>query len=188
MPATPGLEERIFDPETIAALADRSHLTALRDKYQGTTTSTATQLDVIVTITNRNYALIPFSVDHLGRLGYTVHRFLGLPVPIFLPTKPPWDKPSDLSSTDEFFRKAHKFAEASIPIYLRRYLPHGNSVFQQTVSLNFSLALAHHLANARNKLSNPPATRRHAIDILGSLHPFPKRHYHDRFIFPCTVK
>jgi hypothetical protein len=57
--------------------------------YQGRTTSSATQTDTIATITERNYALIPFTIDQLGRLGYTAHEFLGMPETYFPPTKPP---------------------------------------------------------------------------------------------------
>jgi hypothetical protein len=76
--ASAGLDESLTDPKTIAELAGRSHLKAMRDKHQGSTTSAATQLDVIATIIEQNYALIPFTVNPLGRLGYTAHRFLGM--------------------------------------------------------------------------------------------------------------
>jgi hypothetical protein len=68
----------------------------MKEKYQGKTTSSATQIDTITTITEHNYALIPITIDHLGRLGYTAHEFLGMPEKQFPPTKPPWNKPMDL--------------------------------------------------------------------------------------------
>ena len=75
-----------------------------------------TKTDTIATITKRNYALIPITNDHfLGRLGYTVHRFLGMPDTQFPPTKPPWNKPAGLSSkTNEFAFKAYTFATNSL--------------------------------------------------------------------------
>ena len=60
----------------------------------------ATQTDTITKITERECALIPITIDHLGRLGYTAHEFLGMPdTTQFRPTKPPWNEPADLSRT-----------------------------------------------------------------------------------------
>ena len=53
----------------------------MKEKYQGKVTPSATQTDKILTITEINYALISsITIDHLGRLGYTAHEFLGMPV------------------------------------------------------------------------------------------------------------
>jgi len=191
-----GLDERLIDLKNLAEIADRSHLKAIRDKYQGKTTTTATHTDTIATITERNYALIPFTIDHLGRLGYTAHQFLGMPDVIFPPTPPNWNKPSDVSTTNEFSFKAYKFAETS-PQGLLRCVnavwhelsndTYGDTYhtatpaiwFQQNLSLNLSIAIANHLTNARNKLSNPSTKTKH--DIHGSPYPFSTRHYHDRY-------
>jgi hypothetical protein len=48
-----GLDERLIDLKTLAEIADRSHLKAIRDKYQGRTRTTAKQIDTIATITER---------------------------------------------------------------------------------------------------------------------------------------
>jgi hypothetical protein len=109
----PGFNENLIDLENLASIANRSHLKSIRDKYQGRTTSSATQLDAIATIVEQNYALIPFTIDHLGRLGFTAHKFLGMPTPIFPPTEPPWMKPTDISTTNEYSFKAFKFAQTS---------------------------------------------------------------------------
>ena len=55
----------------------------------------------MATIAGLNYTLIPITMDHLGRLGYTAHEFLGMPDRQNPPTKPPWYKPANLSKTNE---------------------------------------------------------------------------------------
>jgi hypothetical protein len=91
----PGFDESLIDFENLASMADRSHLKSIGDKYQGRTTSSATQLDTIATIVERKYALIPFTIDHLGR-------------------EPLWTKPTDRSSTtNEYSFKVFKFAQTS---------------------------------------------------------------------------
>jgi hypothetical protein len=154
-----GLDERLINLKTLALFADRSHIASMKEKYQGKTTTSATQIDTIATITERNYALIPFTIDQLGRLGCTAHEFLGMPETIFPSTKPPWNKTTDLSRTNEFAYKACTFASNS-----PRHLLHGvdaiwrelstntygdthhtttpSAWFQQTVSLNISIAMA----------------------------------------------
>jgi hypothetical protein len=68
---TAGFDESLINLKNLAAaLADISHLKSpIRDKYQGRTTSSSTQTDTIATIMEQNYALIPFTVNHLGWLG-----------------------------------------------------------------------------------------------------------------------
>ena len=193
LPVPPGLNERLINPKTLAFFADRSHLTSMKEKYQGKTTSSATQTDTIATITERNYALIPITIDHLGRLGYTAHEFLGMPETHFPPTKPPWNKPSDLSRTNEFAYPAYTFA-ANSP----QHLLHGvnafwrelstdtygdthhtttpSTWFQQTVSLNISIAMAKHLSNARNRLEQ--TEKRITNDIHGIPYPFHTTTFH----------
>jgi hypothetical protein len=85
----------------------------MKEKHQGKTTMSATQIDTIATITERNSALIPFTIDQLGRLGCTAHEFLGMPETAFPPTKLPWNKTTDLSRTNEFAYEAHTFASNS---------------------------------------------------------------------------
>jgi hypothetical protein len=158
-PSAPdGLNERLINLKNLASRADRSHLTSMKEKHQGKTTSSATQTDTIATITKRNCALVPITIDHLGRLGCTAHEFLGTPATQFPPTKPPWNKPADLSTTNEFAFKACTFATNS-----PQHLLHGvnamwrqlssdscgdthhtatpSTWFQQTTSLNISLAI-----------------------------------------------
>jgi hypothetical protein len=188
-----GLNERLINPENLALFADRSHLASMKDKYQGKTTSSATQTETIATITERNYALIPFTIDHLGRLGYSAHEFLGMPTTPFPPTKPPWNKTTDLSRTNEFAYKAYTFANKS-PQHLLHGVnaiwrelssdPYGDTYhtatpsiwFQQTVSLNISIALARHLINARNRLTNND--KQIDNDIHGTPYPFPQTRFH----------
>ena len=188
-----GLNERLINPEHLAIFADRSHLASMKDKYQGKTTSSATQTDTIATITERNYALIPFTIDQMGRLGYSAHEFLGMPVTHFPPTKPPWNKPTDLSTTNEFAYKAYTFANNS-PQHLLHGVnaiwrelssdPYGDTYhtatpsiwFQQTISLNFSIALARHLVNARNRLTNND--KQIDNDIHGTPYPFSQIRFH----------
>jgi hypothetical protein len=107
---------------------------------------------------------------HLGQLGYTPHQFLGMPEPIFPPTKPPWDKPSDISTTKEYsFQSIHiRKNKLHLRIFYMpsmlsgtnyrtsltaRYVSHWEDPlhlwFQQTVSPNLSFALANHLTNTR---------------------------------------
>jgi hypothetical protein len=74
--------------------------------------STATQLDVIATITQQTHAHVPFIDDHLERLVQTADRSLGILDLPFLPTKLRWDKPADVSTTNELSYKPFKFAEA----------------------------------------------------------------------------
>jgi hypothetical protein len=52
-------------------------------------------------------------MDQLGRLGYTAHEILGMPDTQFPPTKPPWNKPTNLSRKNEFAYKAYTFATSS---------------------------------------------------------------------------
>jgi hypothetical protein len=152
----------------------------------------------IATITERNYALIPFTIDQLGRLGHTAHEFLGMPETMFPPTKPPRNKTTDLSRTNQFAYKAYTFASNS-----PQHLLHGvNTIwrelstdtygdthhtttpstwFQQTVSLNISIAMARHLINARNRLTNND--KQIENDIHGTPYPFRKARFHNRI---CT--
>jgi hypothetical protein len=194
LPVPPiGNNERLIDPKNLALYADRSHIASMKDKYQGRTTSSSTQTDTIATITECNYALIPFTIDQLGRLGYTAHEFLGMPDTYFPPTKPPWKKPTDLSRTNEYAYTAYTFA-ANSP----QHLLHGvNSIwrelstdtygdtyhtatpslwFQQTVSLNISIAIAKHLINARNRLTNND--KQIENDIHGAPYPFTQARFH----------
>jgi hypothetical protein len=193
-----GLDERLINLKTLALFADRSHIASMKEKYQGKTTTSATQIDTIATITERNYALIPFTIDQLGRLGYTAHEFLGMRETIFPPTKPPWNKTTDLSRTNEFAYEAYTFASNS-----PQHLLHGvNAIwrelstdtygdthhtttpstwFQQTVSLNISIAMARHLINARNRLRNKD--KQIENDTYGTPYPFRKARFHNRI---CT--
>jgi hypothetical protein len=195
--APPGFNESLIDLENLVLIADRSHLKSIRDKYQGKRTTSATQLDTIATIVEQNYALIPFTIDHLGRLGYTAHTFLGMPELIFPPSEPPWKKPTDISTTNEYSFKAFQFAQTSPQNLLHSvnaawreisqdtfgdtYHTATPSIWlQQTLSLNLSTAIANHLSNARNKLTNP-AQQCTDDNIQGSPYPFRKRHFHDVF-------
>jgi hypothetical protein len=92
-----------------------------------------------------------------------------MPETTFPPTKPPWNKTTDLSRTNEFACKA--FASNS-PQHLLHGVnatwrepstdTHGDTHhtttpstwFQQTASLNISIAMARHLINPRNRLTN----------------------------------
>jgi hypothetical protein len=170
----------------------------MKEKHQGKTTTSATQIDTIATITERNCALIPFTIDQLGRLGCTAHEFLGMPETMFPPTKPPWNKTTDLSRTNEFAHKACTFASNS-PQHLLHGVnamwrelsadTHGDTHhtttpstwFQQTASLNTSIAMARHLMNARNRLTNND--KRIENDTHGTPHPFRKARFHNRI---CT--
>jgi hypothetical protein len=191
----PGFNERLIDLKHLAIFADRSHLKSMKEKYQGKNTSSATQIDTIATITERNYALIPMTIDHLGRLGYSAHEFLGMPDTIFPPSKPPWNKTSDLSTTNEFAYKAYTFAtnspqrllhgvnaiwrQLTSDTYGDTYHTSTPSIwFQQTLSLNISIATAKHLTNARNRLTNNNKHEKET-DIHGTSYPFSKRRYHD---------
>jgi hypothetical protein len=190
-----GLDERLINLKTLALFADRSHIASMKEKYQGKTTTSATQIDTIATITERNCALIPFTIDQLGRLGHTPHEFLGMPDTAFPPTKPPWNKTTDLSRTNEFACKACTFASNS-PQHLLHGVnamwrelstdTHGDAHhtttpstwFQQTVSLNMSIAMARHLMNARNRLTNNDEQIEN--DMHGTPHPFKKARFHNR--------
>ena len=98
-----GLNERLIDSKILAIFLDRSHITSMTEKYHGKMTSSATQTDTITTITEiRNYALIPITIDHLGRI-----LLVGMPDTQFPPPKPPWNKSADLSETNEFTFKAY---------------------------------------------------------------------------------
>jgi hypothetical protein len=166
----------------------------MKERYQGKTTSSATQTDTIATITERIYTFIPITISHMGRLGYTAHEFLGMPETQFPPTKPPWNKPTDLSKTNEFAFKAYTFGTNS-----PQHLLHGvNAIgrelssdtygdthhtatpsiwFQQTTSLNISIAIAKHLTNARNRLTNNDKEIEN--DIHGTPYPFTKAKFHN---------
>jgi hypothetical protein len=95
-----------------------------------------------------------------------------MPPTTFPPTKPPWNKPADISTTNEFSFKAYTFAATSPQNLLHKVNAtwhelskdtYGDTFhtatpsiwFQQTLSLNLSLAIANHLRGARNKLANP---------------------------------
>jgi hypothetical protein len=166
----------------------------MKEKCQGKTTTSATQIDTIATITERNCALIPFAIDQLGRLGHAAHEFLGMPETAFPPTKPPWNKRTDLSRTNEFACEACTFASNS-PQHLPRGVnamwrelqtdAHGDihhtttplTWFQQTASLNMSIAMARHLTNARNRLTNND--KQIENDACGTRHPFKKAKFHN---------
>jgi hypothetical protein len=194
-----GLDERLINLKTLAFFADRSHIASMKEKHQGKTTTSATQIDTIATITERNYALIPFTIDQLGRLGHTAHEFLGMPETTFPPTKLPWNKTTDLSRTNEFAYKAHTFASNS-PQHLLHGVnatwrelstdTHGDTHhvttpstwFQQTASLNMSIAMARHfLTNAKNRLTNND--KRIENDTHRTPCPFRKARFHNRI---CT--
>jgi hypothetical protein len=49
--STPGFNESLIDLEHLAIIADRSHLKSIKEKHQGKTTSSATQIDTITMIT-----------------------------------------------------------------------------------------------------------------------------------------
>jgi hypothetical protein len=166
----------------------------MKDKYMGRTTSTSTQAGTIATITERNYALIPITVNHLGRLGYSAQEFLGLPDTCFPSSKPPWNKPSDLSTTNEFAYKAYTFAATSPQHLLHGVNAIGRAIstdtygdtfhtataslwFQQTVSLNLSIAIAQHMTNARNCLTIHNNTDKDT-DMYGTPYPSTKQQYH----------
>jgi hypothetical protein len=118
-----GLDEHLINLKTLALFVDRSHIASMKEKHQGKTTTSATQIDTIATITKRNCALIPFTIDQLGRLRHTAHEFLGMPETAFPPTKPPWNKTTDLSRTNEFAHKARTFASNSP----QHSTPHGEN-------------------------------------------------------------
>ena len=59
--------------------------------------SSVTKPCTIATITKRRYALIPITLDHLGRLGYIAHEFLIMPGTQFPSTKPSWNKQTNPS-------------------------------------------------------------------------------------------
>jgi hypothetical protein len=59
-----GLDERLINLKTLAFFADRSRIASMKEKCQGKTTTSATQIDTIATITERNYAVIPFTRMH----------------------------------------------------------------------------------------------------------------------------
>ena len=102
-----GLNEPLINLKPLAIFADQSHITSVKEKkHGGKRTSSATQTDTIATITKRNYILIPITTDHLGRLGYTAHKFVGMSDTQFPLTKPPWNKPADISRTNKFAFKA----------------------------------------------------------------------------------
>ena len=149
-------------------------ISSVEHTQDGKTMSAATQMiDTIIAITERNYALVPITIDQRGRLGCTAHEFLGMPETLFPPTKPSWNKPSDLSKTNEFAYKTCTFATNS-----PQHLLHGVTAIwrepstntcgdthhtatpsiycwlKQSVSLNISIAMARHLINARTEQTN----------------------------------
>ena len=162
------LDSRMYllDLKILVISANRSHITSMKEKYQSKTMSSATQTDTIATITERNYVLT-IVIDHLGRLEYTAHEFLGMPDAQFPPTKPPWNKPANLSKTNKFAFEAYMFA-TNLP----HHLPQGvNAIwrelssnaygdtqhaakpsiwFQQNTSLSISIVIAKHLTKARS--------------------------------------
>jgi hypothetical protein len=121
-----------------------------------------------------------------------------MPETTFPPTKPPWNKTTDLSRTNEFPYKACTFASNS-PQHLLHGVnatwrelstdTHGDTHhattpstwFQQTASLNISIAMARHLINARNRLTNND--KQIENDMHGTPHPFRKARFHNRI---CT--
>jgi hypothetical protein len=143
-----GFDER--DLKTLAFFADRSHIASMKEKHQGKTTTSATQIDTIATITKRNYALIPFTIGQLGRLGCTAHEFLGMPETAFPPTKPPWNKTTDPSRTNEFAYKACTFASNS-----PQYLLHGVNAMWRELSTD-THGDTHHITTRHHHGSNKP--------------------------------
>ena len=160
----------------------------MKEKYQGRVTSSATPTDTIATITERNYALIPIQIDqHLGKLGYTAHKFFGIPDTQFPPTKPPWNQPANISRTNKFAFKANIFATNSRQHFYTAWkprgencqvahmetpttLPHPQYGSNKLRSLNISIAIAKHLTNTRNRLTN------HNKEIYDDIHgstPYP---------------
>jgi hypothetical protein len=51
-----GLDKRLINLKTLVFFADRSHIASMKEKCQGKTTTSATQIDTIATITEPNYA------------------------------------------------------------------------------------------------------------------------------------
>jgi hypothetical protein len=112
------------------------------------------------------------TIDHLERLGYSAHEFLGNArhdIPFEQTTLEQNIRP--FPTTNEFAYKASTFAanspqrllhgvnamEATLDrhIYGDTYLTSTPSIWsQQTVSLSISIAVAKHLTNARNRLTN----------------------------------
>jgi hypothetical protein len=145
-----------------------AHLRSIRSKLTGRTHSSVSNSSIINAINTNNIALLPFTVDHLGGLGYFSHRLL------FAEQFPPFPVPPPPNFQTKHFPHLHAFRAYSNLLQstpgilsqanrewalLHRGLPprfgqtHHTTTPQQWAlqcfSLNLSHGLAAHLLRAR---------------------------------------
>jgi hypothetical protein len=145
-----------------------AHLRSIRSKLTGRTHSSVSNASIIQAINTADIALLPFTVDHLGGLGYFSHRLL------FHEKDPPFPAPPPPNFLPTHFSHPHAYRAystllKSTPGVLSQanyewsqLRPHHPTRFGQTYhtstpqqwalqcfSLNLSHGLASHLLRAR---------------------------------------
>jgi hypothetical protein len=143
-----------------------AHLRSIRSKLSGRTHGALSNQDVIAAINRENITLLPFTVDHLGGIGFFSHSFLFGKDPPFPKPPPPNFTVDNLPHLEAFsayqalvqgpsgfLYKANKAWEDSQYRRLRFGATYHTSSPQQwalqCLALNISTSLANHLLRAR---------------------------------------
>jgi hypothetical protein len=159
-----------------------AHLVSIRAKLSGRTHGTLTNRDVIAAINRENITLLPFTVDHLGGLGFFAHTFLFSKNPPFAQPPPPNLSEDRLPHPEAFqalqtlrksppgflYQANHAWQESKYRRLRFGSTYHTASPQQwalQCLSLNISNALGRHLLRARaavaaaaqSSVSQPPS-------------------------------
>ena len=145
-----------------------AHNKSARQKFCGRTSQVDAAL-LVADLNANNITLVPCTFDHLGGLGFFLHRLLFGPtshLSYTLPPKPPWTSPNDFPHSPAFFAFQRSFhaPHSLLPHASRQWRvqtkknPHRFGPSRSTTSpsqwaiqclaLNTSLALSAHLSSA----------------------------------------
>ena len=163
-----------------------AHLRSIRSKLTGRTHSSVSNSAIIQAINTNDITLLPFTVDHLGGLGYFSHRlFFDTPAPPFPLPPPPNFQPTHfphphayraysnlLQSTPGILSQANHEWSQLRPVRPARFgQTHHTTTPQQWAlqcfSLNLTHGLAAHLLRARASCLAASASTTISHDILG---------------------